>query len=97
MKLDDFRPIVSDAFTTNVTFDIGFEYVDGVDVAAVPEDPDYFADGVASTAGILRKATVTLPVVLPKDAWLTILTNAEDNAAAAQIDIFIRGELMGPA
>jgi len=97
MKLIDMIAVISDAFTAATVFDLGFQYVDGVDVTAVPQDDDYFADGVSSaSAATLRKATTTKPVTLPKDAYL-ILTNktGADHASAGQMDINIIGEITG--
>jgi hypothetical protein len=96
MALQDMLATVSTAFTALVTADIGFEYVDGVDDTTVPQDADYFGNDVAiNTAGVYRKATATAPVVLPKDAYLTLTTAGAANAKAARIDIQIDGELLG--
>lgn len=83
--------IVSNAFTATSTFDIGFAYVDGVDSSAVPQNAAYFADNLATTVGITRKTAATAPVVLPKDAYLTILNNTAAQAEAGVIDIMIQG------
>ena len=81
---------VSAAFTALVTGDIGFEYVDGVDSTAVPQDPVYFGNDIAlNTAGVYRKATTTAPVTLQKDAWLTITTAGAANAKAARADVVL--------
>ena len=81
---------VSTGFTALVTGDIGFEYVDGVDSTAVPQDADYFGAAVAlNTAGVYRKSTTTAPVTLPKDAWLTITTAGATNAKAARADVVL--------
>lgn len=96
MSLQDMQATVSTAFTALVTGDIGFEYVDGVDDANVPQDADYFGNDVAiNTAGVYRKATATAPVVLPKDAYLILTTAGAANAKAARLDVFIEGELTG--
>lgn len=97
MSLQDFLARVSTAFTTLVTGDFGFEYIDGVDDAAVPQDADYFGNDVAlNTAGVYRLATTVAPVVLPKDAYLILTTAGAANAKAARVDVFIEGELTGP-
>lgn len=83
--------IVSDAFTATSTFDIGFAYVDGVDSTAVPQNAAYFANDLATTAGITRKTASTAPVVLPKDAYLTILNNTAAQNAVGVIDIIVQG------
>jgi hypothetical protein len=97
LELMDFMAVISDAFSGSTVGDIGFAYVDGVDSTAVPQDSDYFMDGVstASTA-VLRKTTVTAPVILPKDAYL-IYTNmaGADHASVGVMDIYITGEHHG--
>lgn len=93
-RLVDFKAAIATAFTTNITLDVGFEYVDGVDDAGVPQDTDYFAAGAASTAGVLRQATTNPQVTLPKDAYLIVTTAVAANAkaAAAEITIFATAE-----
>lgn len=89
-NLLDSTVIVSTGFTALVTGDIGFEYVDGVDSTAVPQDPVYFGNDIAlNTAGVYRKVTTTPPVTLPKDAWLTITTAGAANAKAARADVVL--------
>ena len=95
-RLLDVVAVISDAFTASSTFDLGFAYVDGVDETAVPQDADYFVDGVslASTA-VLRKATITPPVTLPKDAYLILTNLGANQAAAGVLDITIIGQSVG--
>lgn len=96
MTLIDMLLIVSVAFTASVVAKVGFEYADGVDSAAVPQDDDYFGAAIAINAtGVYRKTAVTPPVTLPKDAWLILTTGGAANAKAAQADVFITGELTG--
>lgn len=96
MTLIDSLMLVSTGFTASVTAKLGFEYADGVDSTAVPQDDDYFGTGVAiNTAGVYRKTATTAPVTLPKDAWLILTTGGAANAKAAQADIFVIGELTG--
>lgn len=96
MTLLDSVMTVSTAFTASVTAKLGFEYADGVDSTAVPQDDDYFGSAVAiNTAAVYRKATTTPPVTLPKDAWLILTTGGAANAKAAQADIVVFGELTG--
>lgn len=79
---------VSTGLTASVTGDLGFEYVDGVDSTAVPQDADYFAAAAAlNTAAVLRKSTTTAPVTLPKDAWLVLTTGGAANAKASRVDV----------
>lgn len=81
---------VSTGFAALVTGDLGFEYVDGVDSTAVPQDPVYFGNDVAiNAAGVYRKATTTAPVTLPKDAWLILTTAGANNAKAARLDVVL--------
>ena len=96
MLLKDAKIAISDAFTAATTFDLGFEYVDGVDVTAVPEDVDYFADAAVSSAlAVLRMATTVAPVTLPKDAYLILTVAGAAHASAGQMDIDIVGVLTG--
>lgn len=95
-NLQDSTFVVSDAFTALVTANVGFEYVDGVDSAAVPQDADYFGAAVTlHTAGRYRQATTVRPVTLPKDAYLTIVTAGAANAAVGVLDVIVQGELLG--
>ena len=91
-KLVDSEVIISNAFSASVTAKIGFEYVDGVDSAKVPQDDDYFGAGlVLSSAARLRNATANEPVTLPKEAWLIVTTAGAANAKAAKLDALIFG------
>lgn len=86
----DSQAIVSTGMTANVIGDLGFEYVDGVDDAAVPQKADYFAnDAVLSAGARLRNATPNAPVTLPKDAWLVLTTAGAANAKASRIDVVL--------
>ena len=98
-KLIDALAIVSDAFTALATADIGFEYVDGVDSAAVPQDADYFHTAAALSAqGRLPADNAAVaPVVLPKDAFVILTLAGAALDAAGQVDIFIEGVLEGRA
>lgn len=97
LRLDDALAIVSDAFTALVTADIGFEYMDGVDDTAVPQDADYFgAAFTLHTAGRFpAKNTAVRPVVLPKSAWLIVTTGGAANAAVGVLDVIVWGENVG--
>lgn len=96
MRFEDSQVIVSDAFSASVTANIGFEYVDGVDSAAVPQNASYFGAAVAlSAAARLRNATTNAPVTLPKDAYLIVTTGGAANAVVGVADIFIEGVLTG--
>jgi hypothetical protein len=86
----DAEVVVKTGMTATVTADVGFAYVDGVDVTAVPQDADYFIDGGdAATAGRLRSTTGNASVVLPKDAWLTLTTGVAANAKASELEIIV--------
>ena len=90
-KLLDMIATVSDAFTASTTCKIGFAYVDGVDSTKVPQDDDYFAATATalSSAAVLRKATTTAPVTLPKDAYLTLTWEGANNAAVGILDVVL--------
>lgn len=96
LRLLDVIATINDAFTASSTFDLGFAYVDGVDSDEVPQDADYFVDGASlASLAVLRKATTTRPVTLPKDAYL-ILTNLGANQSAAGVmDIVVVGQAVG--
>jgi len=95
-RMDDSQVVVSDAFSASVTGNLGFEYVDGVDSAAVPQSATYFGSALAlSATGRLRNATTNAPVTLPKDAYLILTTGGAANAAVGVADIFIEVCLNG--
>jgi hypothetical protein len=81
----------------SVTGKLGFEYVDGVDDSAVPEDDDFFnaAKSLASIA-MFRKDVGTKPVKLPKEAWLILTIGGADINEASEIEVDIICELKGP-
>jgi len=96
-RLDDALAVISDAFTATITGDLGFEYVDGVDDATVPQDADYFfADLAAATAARTRMTVANKPVTLPKDAYLIWTNQVAAHASAGRADFFIDGEDRGP-
>ena len=97
MLLVDALAIVSDAFTATVTGKLGFEYVDGVDSTAVPQDADYFyAALVLNAVGRTRaNNTAVAPVVLPKDAYLVLDWDVATNAVAGVVDFFVEGVIGG--
>lgn len=88
---------ISDAFTASSTFKIGFEYVDGTDSTAVPQDDDYFcaATTAASTAVLKKTNDAVRPLTLPKDAFLIITNAGAAQAAAGQLDILVIGVAKG--
>ena len=95
-RLLDYIAVISDAFTASSTYDLGFAYVDGVDSTAVPQDADYFAAAVAlSSTAVQRKATVTPPVTLPKDAYLILTNKGANQSAAGSVDFTIIGQSVG--
>ena len=94
-RLLDAKIIISDAFTANSTFDLGFAYADGVDVTAVPQDADYFFNDLDEAVGLTFKTNTTAPVTLPKDAYLTLLNNTAAQAAAGAMNILVTGILTG--
>ena len=98
-SLLDSLAILSVAMTASVTGKIGFEYVDGIDVTAVPQDDDYFlaAGQSLATAARLRNATINAVVTLPKDAWLILTTAGAANAKASKLDFILFGASEGVA
>ena len=90
-ELRDMLMTVSDAFTAAVTCSVGFQYVDGVDVTATPQDAAYFvpATQALSSTAILRKTGIKAPIKLPKDAYLTITLAgaAVDQAGVLDLDV----------
>ena len=94
-RLLDAKIVISDAFTANSTFDLGFAYADGVDVAAVPQDADYFFNDLDEAVGLTFKTNTTAPVTLPKDAYLTLLNNTAAQAAAGAMNILVYGIMTG--
>lgn len=93
MLLEDAQVIISTAMTASVTGSLGFEYADGVDSAAVPQDAAYFGAGlVLSSAARLRCATAKAPVVLEKTANLILTTAGSVNAKVSQLDFIVHGE-----
>ena len=94
-RLLDAKIVISDAFTANSTFDLGFAYADGVDVTAVPQDADYFFNDLDEAVGLTFKTNPTAPVTLPKDAYLTLLNNTAAQAAAGAMNILVTGILTG--
>ncbi len=94
ITLTDASVIISNAMKAATTYKLGFAYVDGVDVAAVPQDDDYFiVAGTASSSAARTVANNTgiRPITLPKDAYLimTIAGAAQDEASV--VDVIVRG------
>ena len=97
-SLLDSQVIVSTAFTAAVVGDLGFEYADGVDSTAVPQDAAYFGTAlVLNATGRLRNATAKAPITLPKDAWLVLTTAGAANAKAARLDVVLNVAAEGTA
>lgn len=95
-RIDDAFMVVSDAFASSTTAKVGFQYVDGTDVTAVPQDDDFFFSGTAQdSTGLTRKTTITRPVVLPKDAYVIYTVGGAAHSAAGTVDIVISGIVVG--
>jgi hypothetical protein len=97
-KIMNLLSITSDAFSSSVTHKIGFEYCDGVDSTAVPQDDDYFFSALAISLGrTYMNNTGVVPVTLPKDAYLTLLVNGSsaDHASAGRMDLLLMGVATG--
>jgi hypothetical protein len=95
-RLDDMQLIVSDAFAAGVTASVGFAYKDGVDVATAPQSATYFGSGIAlSAVARIRASGANAPVVLSKDAWLTVTVTGAANNSAGLADLMLTGEQIG--
>lgn len=96
LEIFDILGIASDASTAAVTVDLGFAYVDGVDVTATPQDAAYFTnDQAISTAAVFRKTGTKAPITLPKDAYLTMLNNTAAHDQVCVLDIIVMGTFHG--
>lgn len=97
MRIDDALAIVSNAFTATATGKIGFEYVDGIDDANVPQDDDYFFAALPYNAVGRTRAnnTAVRPVTLPKDAYLILTNQTAALAEVGQLDMVVEGVLCG--
>lgn len=97
MELTDCLAIISDLFNATSTLLVGFEYVDGVDSSAVPEDADYFFAALAASATGRTRANnlAVAPVILPKDAYLIVTIDNADLSAAGIADFVVDGILHG--
>lgn len=96
MRLDGCVAIVSTALSAGVTGSIGFEYEDGINSAAVPQDAAYFGAGIAlHTAARLPNASSKALVILDKPAYLILTTAGAANAKAGLIDVLVTGEMTG--
>lgn len=95
--IQDSLAIVSDAFTASTVLKLGFAYVDGVDVTAVPQDDDYFHAALAiNAAGRTRQNNLAVvPVTLPKDAYLVGVSSGAAHASAGVLDFLIYGIVNG--
>ena len=93
----DYFNNISDAFTSGSTGKVGFAYVDGVDVTAVPQDDDYFCAATTLAAqAVLKKTNVAVrPVTLPKDAYLIMTVAGAAFDAVGKLDIGVIGVMSG--
>ncbi|QOF76071.1 hypothetical protein [Variovorax sp. 38R] len=95
-RLEDAQTIVSTALTAAVTGSLGFEYADGVDDAAVPQDAAYFGAGIVLNAtGRVRTASSKAPVTLAKEAFLVLTIAGAANAKVGRVDVVVHGERLG--
>lgn len=97
--LDSALALVNDVFTASATCKVGFQYVDGTDSTAVPQDDDYFftALDLNTLARVAASNTTVRPVKLPKPAYLIVTIAGADLAAAGIVDFLILGESGGVA
>lgn len=98
VEIQHAEAIISDAFDASTTCKIGFQYVDGVDSTAFPQnDAFFFAAGTAlsSLARLVNTATVA-PNVLPKDAYLILTLAGANFASVGILDVIVTGQQVGP-
>lgn len=88
---------LSTTFTASSTFDIGFEYVDGVDSGVVPQNATYFyaALNAATLARTAQSNVAVRPVTLPKDAYLIVTNKGAVQAKAGVLDLIVSAILNG--
>lgn len=88
---------ISSVFSASTTGKIGFQYVDGVDSATVPQDDDYFltATTLATAARLVANNAAVKPVKLPKDAFLILTIAGANQATAGELTAMIFGVLTG--
>jgi hypothetical protein len=98
-RLEDAIAIVSNAFPATSTLKIGFEYVDGIDHAGVPQDDDYFfaALNTAATGRTQMANTGVRPIVLPKDAYVVGVVGGAGWNEVGVLDLLIDGSVVGQA
>lgn len=95
-RLNDSQVIISTTFRSGITGKLGFQYVDGVDSAEVPQDDACFGTGIVmSTVARLRNVVGKAPVTLPKDAYLIYTNGGAANNKVAKLDVLIDVELLG--
>ena len=96
--LYDGNLIVSNATTNACTMKVGFQYVDGVDSSAVPQDDDFFlAASAINATGLTRKSAGFAPVKLPKEAYLIGTVKGADIGDASALEFDVICNLAGPA
>lgn len=97
LELHDSLSIVSNAFTAATTCKLGWQYADGVDVTATPQDDDYFSASVATNAlgRYLADNTASRPVKLPKEAYLIMTVAGANHASVGVMDVIVSGDYQG--
>lgn len=97
LEIYDYLANIYDAFASSTTMKIGFAYVDGVDVTAVPQDDDYFcgATTMATAARLRMTNTDVAKVKLPKDAYLILTSAGAAQSAVGKLEVNIIGVLHG--
>lgn len=97
LEIFDYMVNVYDTFASSTTMTIGFAYVDGVDVTAVPQDADYFcaATTMATAARLRMTNTAIAKVKLPKDAYLILTSAGAAQSAVGKLEINVIGVLHG--
>ena len=96
-QLVDELAIISDPFASGTTFGIGYEYVDGIDDAKVPQDSEFFHGSVSGATSGRRSMSNydSRPITLPKDAYLTVTVKGSAQSSSAALDVVLFGNIKG--
>jgi len=97
LDIHDSLAIISDAFTALTTANIGFAYVDGVDDALVPQNATYFNAALStnSPGRAVASNNAVKPVILPKDAYVTLTVAGANHASIGRLDFIVNGVWTG--
>ena len=96
MRLDDAQVLITTPMTAAVTGKLGFQYTDGEDSVAAPQDDSYFLSATSLATAGRKHADGSTLVTLPKPARLILTIAGAANAKASDIKVVVTGELTGP-